>query len=184
MLPVMVLFGSGGHSTEMMMLLRNARMPEKLADEDNIDKLICVISDDDCFIQDTLNEQFFNSYHKFDTIRMKRPRAVKQSYLTSIWTFLIVLHYSFCLIREHQPKLLLTNGPGLSVTVALAIRFMQLFKWGYKCHVLYVESFCRTKTLSLSGRILYHLRLADDVYVQWPEVAKNYPRSKYDGILV
>lgn len=184
---VLATFGSGGHSSEMSMLLKNARVAERMADDKTgqfIRKLVCVISDDDAFIQDKLNDQFFNSFDKFTTVRMRRPRAIKQTYLTTIWTFLVVLYRSFLIVKQHRPSLFLTNGPGISVTLAFAIRFLQIFSWSYRCHILYVESFCRTRTLSLSGKIIYHLRLADEFYVQWPKVAESYPRVKYEGLLV
>ena len=47
--------------------------------------------------------------------------------------------------------------------------------------VVYVESAARTKTMSLTGRILYATRLADEVFVQWEGLARRYPRAKYAG---
>ena len=46
---------------------------------------------------------------------------------------------------------------------------------------VYVESAARTKTMSLTGRILYATRLADEVFVQWEGLARRYPRAKYAG---
>lgn len=184
---VMITFGSGGHTAEMSTLLRSARVSRKMADDEAggyIKKLVCVISADDAFIQDKLIDEYFNSFDKFDTVRIRRPRDIKQSYLTTVWTFLLVLYQSFLIIREHKPNLYFTNGPGISVAFALAIRLMQIFDWNYKCHILYVESFCRTETLSLSAKVLYHLRLASEIYVQWPGLTKKYPRTKCEGILV
>lgn len=183
---LMATFGSGGHSTEMLMLLRNARVSDKLLDEANssISQLVCLISDDDSFTEEKLNKAFRPSDNKTTFIRVRRPRAIKQSYLTSVLTVLSTLWTCIGVIRRTKPALCLTNGPGISVTCAIAIRVIQLFDWTYKCHILYVESFCRTRTLSLTGKIIHSLRLADDMYVQWPDVARKYPRLKYEGILV
>jgi beta-1,4-N-acetylglucosaminyltransferase len=46
---------------------------------------------------------------------------------------------------------------------------------------VYVESAARTKTMSLTGRILYTTRLADEVFVQWEGLARRYPRAKFAG---
>lgn len=45
-----------------------------------------------------------------------------------------------------------------------------------------MESFARVTALSLSGRIL--IWIADRFLVQWPELAKRYPKVEYVGILV
>lgn len=48
--------------------------------------------------------------------------------------------------------------------------------------VVYVESFARVSSLSLSGRIAY--LLADRLVVQWPDLAVQYPRADYIGPLL
>ena len=47
------------------------------------------------------------------------------------------------------------------------------------CKIVFVESLCRVKTLSLTGKILQFL--ADEVLVQWEDLASKYPRTKYIG---
>ena len=49
--------------------------------------------------------------------------------------------------------------------------------------IVYVESIARVFSLSLSGKILYILRLADAVFVQWPELQQRYSRCEYKGRL-
>lgn len=49
--------------------------------------------------------------------------------------------------------------------------------------IIYVESIARTRKLSLSGKILYHTRLADLLLVQWKELADKLPRAKFAGRL-
>jgi beta-1,4-N-acetylglucosaminyltransferase len=53
-----------------------------------------------------------------------------------------------------------------------------------RCRVVYVESIARVTRLSLSARILYHLRIADAVFVQWEELASAYPRTRFAGRLM
>ena len=47
---------------------------------------------------------------------------------------------------------------------------------------MYVESVCRVETLSATGRLLYHAG-ADRVLVQWPALARRYPRAEWLGRL-
>lgn len=180
---IMVLFGSGGHSTEMLMLLRNSRLTEKLK-SDQIHRLTCVLSEDDHLIEDKIKQEFANceGAHKLETVRLRRARKVGQSYISSVWTTITGFFSSMSLILSHRPHLCLTNGPAISVIVSVAIRCLQLIT--YKSEIIYVESFCRTNSLSLSGKIIYHLRLANQFLVQWPTLASKYPASIYKGILV
>lgn len=48
---------------------------------------------------------------------------------------------------------------------------------------MYLESIARVSSLSLSGRILYDLRLANLFFVQWPDLQNRFPRSSYVGRL-
>lgn len=184
---VMALFGTGGHSAEMLMLIRNCKLMQKL-DGDDISRLSCVISEDDQLVVQKLNQELSTckKKSKVELIRLNRARRVGQSYVSSIWTTLVSIFQALRIVIEQKPQLCLTNGPAISVTVLLAIRFLQLitFYTNYKCLVIYVESFCRTKTLSLSGKIVYHLRLADQFYVQWSFLHEKYPRTLCKGIIV
>lgn len=57
-----------------------------------------------------------------------------------------------------------------------------LFRWlGHSSKIVYVESIARVEKLSMSGLILYKTRVADAIFVQWPELQSRYPRSLYAG---
>jgi beta-1,4-N-acetylglucosaminyltransferase len=49
--------------------------------------------------------------------------------------------------------------------------------------IVYVESIARVRRLSLSGKILYHSRMADVVFVQWEELQRCFPRTVFAGSL-
>ncbi|KAK4323694.1 hypothetical protein Pmani_005625 [Petrolisthes manimaculis] len=110
-----------------------------------------------------------------------RAREVGQGWTSTYFTTLWSLIFSAISVTRHRPNLILTNGPGTCVPVclvALGLRILGICR----NRVVFVESLCRVKTLSLSGRILYHL--ADDIIVQWPGLSKTYPRCKYLGRLI
>lgn len=50
--------------------------------------------------------------------------------------------------------------------------------------LVYIESIARVRRLSLTGNILYKLRIVDQFFVQWPRLQKCYPRTKYLGRLM
>ncbi|KAF3590586.1 hypothetical protein DY000_02026830 [Brassica cretica] len=72
---------------------------------------------------------------------------------------------------EHSlPDKLLAKKKKKHLKQLLGIRWSSIF---------YVESVARVKKLSLSGLLLYNLRMADQFFVQWPQLQKNYPRAHY-----
>jgi beta-1,4-N-acetylglucosaminyltransferase len=117
--------------------------------------------------------------------KLYRSRKVGQSYLTSIITTLIAILYAIPLMFKMKPQLLLVNGPGTCIPCCLIVfLFSRILFLIPKCKIVFVESICRVKTLSLTGKILYHLKIADLFFVQWPELHKKYPRTSYMGRLV
>lgn len=184
---VMFTFGSGGHSTEMLSLMESIRIEKKLGTK-AVNKVSCVISHDDGLIKDKLDKfsKRKSLGEKIQIIDLRRGRRVGQSYITSIWTSLVSLLHALSIVITHRPDLLITNGPALSFIIALALKITHITTLGFhrSCKILYVESFCRTKTLSLSGKLIYHLRFADQFLVQWPGLKVSYPRARFEGLLV
>lgn len=75
----------------------------------------------------------------------------------------------------------LCNGPGTCVPLCTAGLLLGLL--GLKRVLLvYVESICRVESLSLSGKILYHI--SDYFFVQWSTLKDKYPKSIYLGRIV
>ncbi|CAL8074744.1 unnamed protein product [Calicophoron daubneyi] len=78
-------------------------------------------------------------------------------------------------------KQILCNGPSTCVPLCLAAVIFDILFFRHTL-IVYVESICRTQTLSLSAKILYYSRCVD-VIVQWPELHSAYPRTVYLGLL-
>ena len=57
----------------------------------------------------------------------------------------------------------------------------RIFRW--QTQIVYIESIARVDSLSLSGKILYHLRMTDAFFVQWPHLQERFPRSRCCGSL-
>jgi beta-1,4-N-acetylglucosaminyltransferase len=92
-------------------------------------------------------------HDKITIWRVKRAREVKQSYLTSIWTTLVALAHSVTIVIQCRVDLIVTNGPGTAVPLVLANWALGKLL-GWKTQTLFIESFCRVTSLSLSGKIL------------------------------
>lgn len=85
------------------------------------------------------------------------------------------------------PHLILTNGPATAVLVILAAFLLRFFdirgaQSRGLCRTIYVESFARVKTLSLSGRLV--VRVVDRFLVQWEALEGYAGRAEFGGVLV
>lgn len=86
------------------------------------------------------------------------------------------------------PDMIITNGPATAVILIFASLVLRFFNIRgatsrEKCRTIYVESFARVKTLSLSGKLL--LRIVDRFVVQWEELeGKGGGKAEFWGILV
>ncbi len=90
----------------------------------------------------------------------------------SIKNLLRNLLMAWRVVREVRPAVLITTGAGLAVPFAWVARLR-----GAK--VVYVESLARIDGPSLSYRLI--APIAHRRYVQWPELARVLPRSRFVG---
>lgn len=79
---------------------------------------------------------------------------------------------SLGIIIKERPKVMITTGVLAIVPMAL---LMKLF--GGK--LIYLESFAKVTSKTLSGKLLY--KFADQFYVQWEEMLQLYPKAIYKG---
>ena len=159
----LVVLGSGGHTSEMLKLLTHVQSTL-------YKPMIFVIADTDTTSASRLN-QFSPSA---TTFRIPRSREVGQSYTSSIITTLWSLAYSLLLVFKLRPDLVLCNGPGTCLPVVastLLCRILGLCRG----KVVFVESFCRVTSLSLTGLICYNF--VDQFIVHWSELQEKYPMS-------
>ncbi len=68
---------------------------------------------------------------------------------------------------ELKPKVVISNGPGTAVPVLYSVIILRLLGLA-NCKIIFVESFCRTNDLSLSGRLVYPF--ADTFVVHWEKL--------------
>jgi UDP-N-acetylglucosamine:LPS N-acetylglucosamine transferase len=82
------------------------------------------------------------------------------------------LRLAGALIRRTRPRTILTTGAGLAVPFAWV-------GWLFGVEVVYVESFTRIESPSLSCRLIRPV--ASAVFVQWPELESKVHGSRYVG---
>ncbi|XP_010517568.1 PREDICTED: UDP-N-acetylglucosamine transferase subunit ALG14 homolog [Camelina sativa] len=180
----LVVLGSGGHTAEMLSLLSVLRMDRFTprfyiaAATDNMSLQKARSFEDSLAVKvpavKKVSSQFMQIY---------RSREVGQSYVTSVWTTIVAIVHGLWLMIRIRPQVILCNGPGTCIPLCvIAFLFKVLgIRWS---SIFYVESVARVKKLSLSGLLLYKLRIADQFFVQWPQLQKKYPRAHYVGCLM
>ncbi|XP_002715893.1 UDP-N-acetylglucosamine transferase subunit ALG14 [Oryctolagus cuniculus] len=180
-LSLVVVAGSGGHTTEILRLLESlssAYSPRHyiLADTDEMSaKKI------NSFELDRANRDSSTMRTRYYLHRIPRSREVQQSWLSTVISTLHSMWVSFPLIYRVKPDLVLCNGPGTCVPICISALLLGILGIK-KVIIVYVESICRVETLSLSGKILLHL--SDYLVVQWPTLKEKYPKSVYLGRIV
>lgn len=184
----LVVLGSGGHTAEMLRLLGGMNLHSYTprvyvvaeGDKMSVDKVEKLEST--TFPSSTQGLGFIKSA-AVSIRKVPRARQVMQSYITSIFSTLVAVLYSFPIVWSAYPDLVLCNGPGTCIPVCFWAYAMKFFGLA-DSKIIYVESVCRVEHLSLSGLLLYYLFMADSIFVQWPQLKKKYPRTLYIGRIV
>ncbi|XP_047205070.1 UDP-N-acetylglucosamine transferase subunit ALG14 homolog isoform X1 [Girardinichthys multiradiatus] len=175
---VLVVAGSGGHTTEIMRLMESlsaAYTPRHyvIADTDRMseEKIVTFES----------SKPQSHSDLQFTISRIPRSREVHQSWSSSVVSTLTALRYSLPLVFRLRPDMVLCNGPGTCVPLCVAGLLLGILGMK-KVQIVYVESICRVQTLSLTGRILYPV--SDYFFVQWSSLRDKYPKAVFLGRIV
>ncbi|CEF69029.1 UDP-N-acetylglucosamine transferase subunit ALG14 homolog [Strongyloides ratti] len=169
----MAVMGSGGHTMELSSLIRSLK-------QKNYNERYYIIADTDILSEEKIHvlEKETFDYGKYKIEKIPRSREVGQSYFTSIFSTLKAFFACLKIVFELKPNVLFTNGPGTAIPVVFAVFLFDLLL-GRDCRIIFVESFARVKTLSLTGQILYYTRVADVIIVQWNDLVKRFPRVEY-----
>lgn len=79
---------------------------------------------------------------------------------------------SLKIVIKEKPDVMITTGVLAIIPLALLVKL-----FGGK--LIYLESFAKVTSKTLSGKLLY--RFADQFYVQWEDMLKLYPKAIYKG---
>lgn len=118
----------------------------------------------------TEKNEIAKGYSKKYKVRylMQQERKNISFILEFIFNFLKAIYVAIW----YNPDVIISTGAGATTFVCLFIKLL-----GGK--VIYIESFAKINSPTITGRIIY--KFADDFYVQWEEMKKFYPKAHYDG---
>ncbi|KAI8143984.1 oligosaccharide biosynthesis protein Alg14 like-domain-containing protein [Fennellomyces sp. T-0311] len=164
-----LIFVGSGKFAEMMTLLRplnpNLYTPRSY-----------LIAQSDTLSESKVKEQDTNAI----IYRLPRAREVGQSWLTVPLSMARALAVAIQLEVKVNPELILCNGPGSCIPICMAAYLVAMLGVR-RPQIVYVESFARVTSLSLTGKLLY--LFVDRFIVQWPELTQKYPKAEYLGML-
>lgn len=156
---LLIVLGSGGHTTEML------RLVELLGQRYEYCYLVAA--------DDKLSPQKITA--EGAVYEVVRPRWKNTPLPMVILRTLGCAVQSLAALLRTRPHAIISTGPGPAVPASLLAKLM-----GIK--VIYIETGSRVFALSSSGRIL--CRFADLVFVQWPELLELCPKGIYAGRLL
>lgn len=162
---LLIILGAGGHTKQML------RLVDLLGPQHDYHY---VVAD-----YDTVSE------HKITrsgpVYRVLQPREKRQGVTEDPITVLRKLpgaiRQARAILVQARPDAVLGAGPSLQIPFALMCRLRRI------PHI-FIESASKPERISLSGRLIYHLRLADRFYLQWEHHLQTYPRARYAGRLL
>jgi beta-1,4-N-acetylglucosaminyltransferase len=192
---LLLVLGSGGHTTEMLHMMRNLPL-----DPSHYTYRTYVVSSGDNFSAEKAREfeaEFLKKGESdYEIVTIPRARRVHQSYWTTPFSTIHCLWACFEVLlgrypgqrrlpikySSPQPDLIITNGPAVGFCVVLAAKMIRFYecvsRWMSgtsstqtvsRLRTMFVESWARVSGLSVTGILL--LPLADVFLVQWRSLA-------------
>ena len=88
--------------------------------------------------------------------------------------------HSIFIILITRPSILVTNGPGVSLPLVYTGFILKKLKVLTEFKILFIESFCRTKSVSLAGKLIQPV--SDRFIVLWKDISSN--KREYLGKII
>lgn len=120
-------------------------------------------------------ERFWVSFDGCDSrIVLKDERMIRAYHPTNrnVWNLFRNAMVAWRVLRHERPGMIISTGAGIAIPLFYLARI-------FRIPTVYVESFTRIQTLSLTGRIVYPV--AGRFLVQWPELLERWKKAEYGG---
>lgn len=123
------------------------------------------------------NHEVFFITHDNPTIKQLKYKKYQIEYIgTNIWKMIKIFSKIFAILHHERPDLIISTGSEIAIPSIILARVLSI-------KTIYIESWCRVKTKSGTGRILYFI--SDIFLVQWSELASKYgKKARYEGAVI
>jgi len=157
---LLIVLGRGGHTKQML------RLVNKLGKKYKYEYAIAH-NDDSSGKKIKIKGKIFKIYNP-------REMTDKNALIVFLKLFKTTID-SMKVLFKTKAETIIICGPGIAIPVSI------LGKLFFNKNLIFIESWSRVNTKSLSGKFLY--KLADLSFIQWREQKKNYPKAIYAGRL-
>ena len=119
------------------------------------------------------HDVIFFTYEDPRIKQLKYKKYLMENIGTNIWKMLKMFFKTFKILRKERPDLIVSTGSEIAIPSFILARLMSI-------KTIYIESWCRVKTKSRTGRILYYF--SNVFLVQWSNLLKKYgKKARYEG---
>ena len=101
------------------------------------------------------------------------PQVNRKEFLFVFKMFFILIKSFYIFIKE-KPDVIISTG----VLASIPMLFIGHI---FKKKVIYIESFAKISSPTMTGKLIYKKRIADQFYVQWESMLEFYPEAIYKG---
>ncbi len=99
-------------------------------------------------------------------------RQINRKEILFIPKLINIFFHSFYILQKEKPEYIISTGALATFPISMLGKLMGK-------RVIYIESFARVDTASLTGKLMY--RIADLFIVQWEDMLKIFPKAVYGG---
>ncbi|NAZ70749.1 PssD/Cps14F family polysaccharide biosynthesis glycosyltransferase [Vibrio toranzoniae] len=153
---ILFVFGEGGHREQMTRLCKHI-------DYNYLDSISMVDSVG-------ISQGISSREYVVPKVRDKYSVGLVKTISNCIDNFSLLFNIAF----KYKVSLVVSTGPGICILPSLFFRILGV-------RVVYIETWCRFETRSITGRIMHFF--ATDFYVQNKELLHLYSKAKYSGRL-
>ena len=122
------------------------------------------------------HEVFFITYKNFRTRNLSYRKYLLENIGTSPLKMLKAFFRMGTILAKEKPDVIISTGSEIAIPAFVIAKILGI-------RTIFIESWCRIKTKSGTGRIVYYL--SDLFLVQWPQLLKLYgKRAKYVGAVI
>lgn len=91
-----------------------------------------------------------------------------------IFKMIGIFFKSLYIFLKEKPDVIISTG----VLAAIPMMFIGHY---FKKKVIYIESFAKINSPTMTGNLIYKKNIADQFYVQWESMKEFYPKAIYKG---
>ena len=149
-------------------------------------KCVCLISSsgghfEQLLMLHTLNQDYTTfivtektKYNKKDSKICYFLSQVNRKELLFPFKMMVIFWKSFYIFVKMRPDVIISTG-------ALATLPMLCIGHFFRKKIIFIESFAKINTPTMTGKFVYKKKIANQFYVQWESMLKYYPQAIYKG---